>query len=584
MGVAEKKNKAFDFNILKRVVSYVYPYKKHFFLAAFLTVFLGFLSIVRPWLISFMIDNYIINDKVPQQLLNFTLIIIALTITEGILQYYQTFISNNVAQSVTIDLRKDTFKKISNFKLSYFDNTPIGQMVTRVISDIETIADIFSEGIITISGDILKLLAVIIMMFYINYDLAFFTLIPIPLLIVSTRIFQKSVNKSFRQVRNQVARLNSFVQEHVTGMSIVQIFNREEIEMQKFKEINKEHRKAHIASVMAYSIFFPVVEILAALSIAFLVWRGVNLSLNNSITFGELVSYILLVNMLYRPIRMLADRFNTLQMGIVGAERVFKVLDTNEEIKNNGTINAHEIKGDIEFRNVYFAYQNDNYILKDISFKAKQGEKIAIVGATGSGKTSIINLLARFYEYQRGEIFIDGRRIEDYTLESLRSNISVVTQDVFLFSDTILNNITLNNPDITYQQVVEAAKLVGAHDFIMKMPGNYNYNVRERGNTLSVGQRQLISFIRAYVYNPKILILDEATSSVDTESEYLIQHAIEKITQNRTSIIIAHRLSTIQHADKIIVIDKGDIKELGTHDELLKHNGNYKKLFELQFN
>jgi ATP-binding cassette subfamily B protein len=583
MSAAENKNKAFDFSILKRVIKYVRPYSKLFYMAALLTLVLGALSIVRPWLISFMIDNYIIADKAAEMLLKFTVIIIALIIIEGILQYYQTFISNKVAQSVTIDLRKDTFKKISHFKLSYFDKTPIGQLVTRVISDIETIADIFSEGIITISGDILKLIAVIIMMFYINYDLALFTLIPIPLLIIATRIFQKSVNKSFRQVRNQVAKLNSFVQEHVTGMSIVQVFNREEIEMQKFKEINREHSKAHIASVMAYSIFFPVVEILSALSIAFLVWRGVHLSLTATISFGELVSYILLVNMLYRPIRMLADRFNTLQMGMVGAERVFKILDTHEEIKDTGTINAQTIKGDIEFRNVSFAYQNENYVIKNISFHVKQGEKIAFVGATGSGKTSIINLLARFYEYGHGDIFIDGRKIEDYTLESIRKNIGVVTQDVFLFSDTILNNITLNNPDITYEQVVDAAKLVGAHDFIMQMPGNYHYQVRERGNTLSVGQRQLISFIRAYVYNPKILVLDEATSSVDTESEYLIQHAIEKLTENRTSIIIAHRLSTIQKADKIIVIDKGNIKESGSHEELLKINGSYKKLFELQF-
>ncbi|MFN3342368.1 MAG: ABC transporter ATP-binding protein, partial [Flavobacteriales bacterium] len=455
--------------------------------------------------------------------------------------------------------------------------------VTRVISDIETIADIFYEGLISVAGDLVKLFVVIFIMFWVNWELALYTLIPVPLLIITTRIFQRSIKKSFMGVRNQVARLNAFVQEHVTGMSIVQIFNREEVEMDKFKSINKEHRKAHIDSVMAYSIFFPVVEILAALSIAFLVWIGTGLALEGRLTFGDIVKYILYVNMLYRPIRMLADRFNTLQMGVVGSERVFSLLDSDHSIADKGTIEAGHFKGEVSMKDVWFAYNDEEYVLKGIDLEVKEGQTIAFVGATGAGKSSLINLLSRLYEFQKGEIRIDGRDIRDYKLMSLRKNIAVVLQDVFLFSDTIHNNISLRDPKISREEIIEASKRVGAHDFIMNLPGNYDYNVRERGSTLSVGQRQLISFIRAYVTNPSILILDEATSSVDTDSELLIQNAIEKLTEGRTSIVIAHRLSTIQQADLIVVMDHGKIIEVGSHQDLLAKNGQYKHLFELQF-
>lgn len=512
-----------------------------------------------------------------------TLIIVVILLLEAFFQYYQMLLANKVSQSVTIDMRTSLFSHILHFRLKYFDNTAIGTLVTRVISDIETIADIFYEGLISVAGDIVKLVVVLVIMFWVNWELALYTLIPIPLLLLATRVFQKSIKKSFQSVRTQVARLNAFVQEHVTGMSIVQIFNREEEEMDKFKSINKSHRKAHIDSVMAYSIFFPVVEILSALSIAFLVWIGTDLSLEHKLTFGDLVKYILYVNMLYRPIRMLADRFNTLQMGVVGSERVFAILDSEEQISNTGTSHASHLKGDVEFRDVWFAYNEEDYVLKGIDLKVDSGKTVAFVGATGAGKSSVINLLSRLYEFQKGSIEIDGKDIREYELQSLRKCISVVLQDVFLFSDTIHNNITLRDPSISREQVIEAAKRVGAHDFIMKLPGNYDYNVRERGGTLSVGQRQLISFIRAYVANPSILVLDEATSSVDTESELLIQHAIEKLTEGRTSFVIAHRLSTIQKANLIVVMDHGKIIEMGSHDELLKQNGQYRHLFELQF-
>ncbi|MBX7095737.1 MAG: ABC transporter ATP-binding protein/permease [Flavobacteriales bacterium] len=594
--------KAFDWKILKRVLNYVRPYRAAFNISIGLTIVLAFIGIVRTELLGYIIDyttgkdavhpfpglidlfDAITTGRSKMSALNIvTLIIVVILLLEAFFQYYQMLLANKVSQSVTIDMRTSLFSHILHFRLKYFDNTAIGTLVTRVISDIETIADIFYEGLISVAGDIVKLVVVLVIMFWVNWELALYTLIPIPLLLLATRVFQKSIKKSFQSVRTQVARLNAFVQEHVTGMSIVQIFNREEEEMDKFKSINKSHRKAHIDSVMAYSIFFPVVEILSALSIAFLVWIGTDLSLEHKLTFGDLVKYILYVNMLYRPIRMLADRFNTLQMGVVGSERVFAILDSEEQISNTGTSHASHLKGDVEFRDVWFAYNEEDYVLKGIDLKVDSGKTVAFVGATGAGKSSVINLLSRLYEFQKGSIEIDGKDIREYELQSLRKCISVVLQDVFLFSDTIHNNITLRDPSISREQVIEAAKRVGAHDFIMKLPGNYDYNVRERGGTLSVGQRQLISFIRAYVANPSILVLDEATSSVDTESELLIQHAIEKLTEGRTSFVIAHRLSTIQKANLIVVMDHGKIIEMGSHDELLKQNGQYRHLFELQF-
>jgi ATP-binding cassette subfamily B protein len=442
---------------------------------------------------------------------------------------------------------------------------------------------VFSNGILSIAGDILKLVVILIYMFFVNWQLTLAILVPIPILIIATRLFQKAIKKAFIMVRNQVAKMNVFVQEHVTGMAIVQIFNREKKEKENFEELNKDHMVANIKSIWAYSIFFPLVELLSAASISLLLWYGLGEVVNERISLGRVLEFILYIFMLYRPIRMLADRFNVLQMGIVNAERVFKVFDTDETIQDKGTIKDVHFVGNIQFNNVSFGYSDESRVLHDISFEVKSGQTVAFVGATGAGKSSIINLLSRFYEYQEGTILVDGHDLRDYTTETIRQNIAVVLQDVFLFSDTIFHNITLNNASITREQVIEAAKIVGAHDFIMNLPGNYDYNVKERGGMLSVGQRQLLAFIRAYVYNPSVLVLDEATSSIDTETELLIQQAIAKITKGRTSIVIAHRLSTIQNADNIIVLDKGRIIEQGNHQELLSKEGSYHRLYELQF-
>lgn len=615
--MAEKKNaisgKAVDWAIIKRIFSYVKPYRNNFALAVFTTITLALLSPIRPYLVQYTFDHFVAVPNL-QMLLYMTIVLITLLFLEATFQFSDSFLTNRLGQSIIKDLRVQLYKHIIDLRLKYYDNTPIGMLVTRAVSDIETIADIFSEGLIVIIGDLLKITVILMVMLFLNVKLTLIILIPIPLLLMATYIFKQSVQASFQEVRTQVARLNSFVQEHITGMNVVQVFNREKAEMKHFEEINAKHRDANVRSILAYSIFFPVVEILSSVSLGLIVWWGGKGILNQTTTLGELVSFIMYANMLFRPIRQLADRFNTLQMGMVSSERVFKVLDTDEIIENKGTVSAESIQGSIEFKNLWFAYNSDSidkgderlgtrdenniqfasrpssqtvpspsWILKNISFFVKQGETIALVGATGAGKSSIINLLNRFYEYNKGVISIDGIDIRDYELSSLRKNIGVVLQDVFLFSDTLANNISLNNPAIKREQIIQAAKLVGAHDFIMNLPNGYDYNAMERGAMLSVGQRQLISFIRAYVYNPKILVLDEATSSIDTESEQLIQNAIELLTKGRTSIIIAHRLATIQKADKIIVMDKGEIIESGNHQELLRLNGQYKRLFELQF-
>ncbi|MFH1319458.1 MAG: ABC transporter ATP-binding protein [Bacteroidota bacterium] len=593
--------KVFDIPLLKRVLVYALPYRRAFFLGLFLTIFLAFLSPVRPWLIQYAFDNYIaIPDA--RGLLNITLLMIGLLLLESGVQFYNTYLINWLGQSVIKDLRLSVYKHITGFKLKYFDKTAIGTLVTRVVSDIETIAEVFSQGFLLIIGDFLQLIVIVAVMFYTDWRLALVSLSSIPLLLVATYVFKRAIKSAFRDVRTQVARLNAFVQEHITGMNIVQIFNREEIEMGKFKAINKEHTTAHLRTVWYFSIFFPVIEILAAISIGMLIWWGTKGVIEGQVTLGNLIAFILYIYMVFRPIRLLADRFNTLQMGMVSSERIFKVLDTDAVITNEGTIIAQNIMGDIEFRNVWFAYNTEDpanptlprdsdtkgedktteeWVLKDVSFNAKKGETVAIVGATGAGKTTIINLLSRFYEVNKGSIKIDGIDIQDYELKSLRENIAVVLQDVFLFSDTIFNNVTLNNKETTREQVIEAARIVGAHEFIEKLPGGYDYNVRERGTVLSTGQRQLVAFLRAYVFDPGILVLDEATSSIDTESEVIIKQALKKLTENRTSIIIAHRLATIQAADKIIVMEGGKIIETGNHQELLKLNGYYKRLYEL---
>lgn len=582
------QGKAFDRKLFGRVFAFTQPYRALFWTTFALTIFLAVLGVVRPLLMGDMIDDYALTGDA-RGLWIVTLVVMALLVIETIVQFYQAYWTAWLGQAVTFDLRQRLYARIIGNKLRWFDRTPIGQLVTRVISDIETIDDIFSQGLLMIMGDILKLVVVVAVMFVVNWKLALLSMVPIPLLLWSTNIFKNSIQKSFQDVRTQVARLNTFVQEHIQGMAVVQVFGREQQEYEKFKAINKEHRAAHIRSVLAYSIFFPVVEILSAISLGFLVWWGVKDVLAGFATLGDVFAYILFINMLFRPIRQLADRFNVLQMGMVGSERVMKVLDTDAGLSDEGTLSADGLRGEIRFDGMWFAYtdeaaaEEEHWALRDISFEAKAGQMIALVGATGSGKSSIVNVLSRAYDYQRGAVHLDGTDIRDYKLSELRRAISVVLQDVFLFSDTIHNNITLNDPAITRAEVIAAAQEVGAHDFILKLPKGYDTEVGERGGILSTGQRQLLAFIRAAVHKPAVLVLDEATSSVDSLSEQLIQQATERITSGRTSIVIAHRLSTVQHADRILVLDKGRIIEQGTHQELLAQAGSYRKLYELQF-
>jgi len=585
--------KAFDWRLLKRVLHYVKPYNTTFIIAGFLTVFLAFSALLQPILIQKTLDDYILTDDYDGMLFMVELMIGQLLI-QTVAQYYQTYTTNSLGQSVIRDLRIDIFNHITSLRLKYFDRTPIGVLITRTVSDLETIADIFSEGLISIMGDMLLVITVIGYMLWLDWRLALITLIPMPFLFASTYVFKEAIKSSFQEVRTQVAQLNTFLAEHISGISIIQNFAREDQEMRKFKEVNLKYRDANIRSNWYYSIFFPVVEILFAVCIGLLVWYGCKRILNDqqlktislhAVTPGVITEFILYLNILFRPIRQLADKFNTLQMGMVGADRIFKVLDTDEVAVNNGHLRPARIEGEIEFKDVWFAYNDENWVLKDINFHVKPGETLALVGATGAGKSSTINILNRFYEIGKGSVKIDGEDIRNYDVDYLRSQIATVIQDVFLFTDTIANNISLNNELITREQIIAAAKDVGAHDFIERLPGGYDYNVMERGATLSAGQSQLISFIRALVYDPAILVLDEATSSVDTETEVLIQNAINKLMQGRTAIVIAHRLSTIQKADKIIVLDHGEIMEAGTHQELLRiENGYYRKLYDLQFN
>lgn len=568
--------------LLKRIFQYVKPYRSVFILSVILTVLLAAISPVRPFLIGYTLDNFILKGNY-NGLVTMTMLMILMLVLQTIIQYSQTLLTNTLGQSVIRDLRINVFNHITKLRLKYFDKTPIGQLITRTVSDLETIADIFSEGLISMIGDSLQVIVIVGVMLAIDWELTLMVLIPVPLLIIATRKFQKSIKAAFQEVRTEVANLNTFLQEHISGVSIVQYFARERQEYKKFYNINKRYRDANIRSNWYYSIFFPIVELISAMSLALLIWYGGKSIFSSSITPGVINQFIMYLAMVYTPIRQLADKFNTLQMGMVGAERVFKVLDTDEKTVDHGTIEPDKLEGNIEFKNVWFAYNEENYVLKDLSFEVKAGETVALVGATGAGKSSTINILNRFYEVKKGEITVDGIRIKDFKIDYLRSNIATVLQDVFLFSDTIFNNITLNNPQITMKEVVNASKKVGAHEFIERLPGGYQYNVMERGSTLSAGQAQLISFIRALVHNPAILVLDEATSSVDTETELLIQKAIDNLMDGRTSIVIAHRLSTIQKANQIIVLDKGEIKEKGTHQELLRLNGYYKKLYDLQF-
>ncbi|HPH86931.1 MAG TPA: ABC transporter ATP-binding protein [Chitinophagales bacterium] len=577
------KQKGNDWQTLKRVIKLAMPFKNLFFLSLGLGILVSFVTPLRPYIIQLTVDNNIIKQN-GKGLEVMGLILLLSLILEFLVKYLFGLHSTKLGQTIMLDLRTKLFNHVQTMRLKFFDKTPVGIITTRTINDIEAINNIFSEGLITIVADVLTLVFVITFMVYINWKLALVCLTTFPIVLIATYIFKEKVRVSFNDVRDKVAQLNSFVQEHISGMRIVQIFNAQEREFQKFDQLNHEHYVANDKSVLYYSIFFPVVEVILALAISLLIWYGANQVMNGFATVGIFTSFILYLNLAFRPLRMLADKFNTLQMGIIASERVFKLLDTNDKIEDNGTWSPTAIEGDIEFQHVWFAYNNEEFVLKDISFKVNAGETLAIVGATGSGKSSTINILNRFYEINKGKILLDGIDTKEYKLNNLRSYIGTVLQDVFLFSGSVMDNITLKNPAITEAQVIEASKLVGAHDFIMELPNGYQHNVMERGSTLSVGQRQLISFIRALVYNPQILILDEATSSVDTESENLIQHAIETLVKGRTSIVIAHRLSTIQNADKIMVLEQGEIKEIGTHDELLKkEDGYYKRLYEMQF-
>ncbi len=590
------KKKGVNISLLGRVFQFVRPYKAVFVSSILLSIVMAIFAPVRPYLINLTVNvatgkpihapAWLKALLFNADLSDATRFIIAVTIFQVVFLFVETavrfvfsFLTSWLGQSVIKDIRVQVYQKIMGLNLSQFDRTPIGTLTTRTINDIESINDIFSDGLIPIISDMLSIVFTLAIMFYSDWRLTLISLIPFPILIAATYYFKESVNKSFLRVRNAVASLNAFVQEHITGMQIVQAFTAEEREFDKFKKINREHRNANINAIFAYSVFFPVVEVILALSMGLLVWWIAG----NNLDAGLLVAFILYLNQIFRPLRVIADKFNVIQMGLVASERVFKVMDNTDVITKEGTYAPTSIKGKVAFDNVWFAYTDEQYVLRNVSFTVQPGETIALVGHTGSGKTSIISLLNRLYHIQKGEIKIDDVPVEDYKLDVLRSRIGVVLQDVFLFSGSVLDNITLRNAAISKEQVIEAAKMIDVHDFIMTLPGGYDYNVMERGSTLSLGQRQLLSFIRALLYNPSILILDEATSSIDTESEQLIQHAIEKMIAGRTSIVIAHRLSTIRKADKIIVMDRGELKEAGTHSELLSKGGFYAKLYNMQF-
>jgi ATP-binding cassette subfamily B multidrug efflux pump len=577
----ESSGEIVDMKVLRQLYSFVKPYQKQFYFLVFLTVAMAILAPTRPYFIQIAIDDHVaLGDTAG--LIRIIYILIGLMILQALVQWAHTYYSGWIGQVIIKDIRVKLYKHLLKLRLKFFDNTPIGRLVTRNVSDIETLADVFSEGLAAIIGDLLQIITILGVMFYIDWKLTLVSLCTLPLLIISTYVFKEKIKVTFNDVRNAVSNLNSFLQEHITGMNIVQIFNREKRELEKFKEINREHRLAHIRSVLYYSVYFPVAEIIQAMGIGLVVWYGAVGVMGMDLQIGVLISFIMYLQLFFRPIRMIADRYNTLQMGVVSSSRIFKLLASTEHITNEGNFAPTRIKGNLKLENVWFAYVGEDYVLKNINFEVEAGQTVALVGATGAGKSSIINLISRFYDINKGKIYIDGTEIRQYDLGTLRKHIGVVLQDVFLFSNSIYHNITLGNPSITREQVLEAAENVGARKFIERLPGGLDYNVMERGSTLSVGQRQLISFVRAMVYNPEILILDEATSSVDSETEELIQESTEKMMRGRTSIVIAHRLSTIQKADKIIVLHKGEIVETGTHESLLELGGYYTQLHQMQ--
>jgi ABC-type multidrug transport system fused ATPase/permease subunit len=591
-----------------KLLAYAKPYKGKLYFVSFWAIFLAIMTALRPFLLNFTIDNYLVDAKKETNIIqqyfeefmqyffagndnptNLKVLVIIMFIAlalEAIAQFLFTYLANWLGQDIIKDLRDKLYLHITSFKMKYFDNEPVGKLVTRSVSDIESIASIFSQGLFMIVSDVLKMIIVIAFMLVINWKTTGIVLVIMPVILIATNIFNKKMKVAFKEVRNEVTNLNTFIQERLTGMKIVQLFNREKIELEKFEEINQKHNKAWLKNILYNSIFFPIADIISNISIGLVVYFGAIWIINGDTdtTIGQLVAFNMYITMLYNPLRQIADKFNVMQMGIVAADRVFEILDTEENVQDNGTIEASHFKGTIELKDVRFSYIKNEEVLKGINLKVQPGETIAIVGSTGAGKSTIINLLNRFYEINSGEITIDNRNINDYTLESLRKQIAIVLQDVFLFSDSIYKNITLHNETISREDVIAAAKKIGVHEFIMTLPEGYDYNVKERGVMLSSGQRQLIAFLRAYVSNPSILILDEATSSIDTHSEELIQKATDTITKDRTSIVIAHRLATVVNASKIIVMDKGQIVEQGTHQELLmKANGYYKKLYDSQF-
>jgi subfamily B ATP-binding cassette protein MsbA len=580
----KESGKAFDVKVFTRIVSFAKKYKKHFLITIISLVAAALLSAFRPYLLIEAVNNFT-ETKSEVGLLDFILLMLAVLIVEVLLKIVFIYFANWIGQHIIRDIRKKIFRHILQFKMSYFDTTSVGKLVTRVVSDIETIASFFSQGLFMIISDLLTMVVVTIVMLVINWKLALVALAVLPVLVYATKLFQIAIKATFQEIRTQVANLNGFVQERVTGMKIVQLFTREKIEYKKFMEINNKHKKAHVKAVWYYSIFFPVAEILSSIAVGLIVWYGgLQMIGNSNVALGDIMGFIMMTQMLFRPLRQIADKFNILQMGIVAGERVFNVIDTESSIDKNGHVEAVNLKGDIEFKEVYFSYIAGEEVLKGISFKVEKGQTVAIVGATGAGKSTIINLINRFYEINSGVIYVDGISVNDYKITSLRNQIAIVLQDVFLFSDTILNNITLKNESVTLEEVQLAAKQIGIHNFIMSLPKGYDYNVKERGAMLSSGQRQLIAFLRAYVSKPSVLILDEATSSVDSHAEQMIQFATDTITEGRTSIVIAHRLATIKKADKIIVMDKGLIVEEGTHQELLlKPAGYYRNLYDKQF-
>ena len=575
--------KAVDTGLLLKVYNLIKPYRHLFYISVGITFLNSVVGPAIPYAIRHTIDEEILKID-SNGLRLWTGIILGLLLAQGALTYLQTYLTNYLGQNAIKHLRDKVFNHILNFKSKVFDNTPIGTFITRTVTDVERVADIFSQGLINILGDLLQLIIILTIMFYTDWELTLVMLTVFPFLIAISYVFKEKVKVAFQDVRTQVSRLNAFLQEHITGMGIVKIFNKEDEEMEKFDQINQQHRDANIRSVFYYALFFPAIELFSAAAIALIVWYGTQSVLSGQVTFGTLVLFILYINMMFRPVRAIANNFNVLQMGMVASSRIFRVLEHEESIANNGLVKPEQVRGDIRFNNVWFAYEDEEYVLKDLSFDIKEGQNIAIVGSTGAGKTTITNLLTRMYDINHGSITLDGRDIRDYELEHLRSQISIVLQDVFLFSDTIANNIRLYESGVTEAQMEQAARRIGADRFIKELPNGFDTEVQERGASLSAGQRQLISFIRAIIQNPQILILDEATSSVDNETEELIQEATEALLKGRTSIVIAHRLATIKNADQILVMEKGEIKERGTHSELMaQEDGLYKQLIRLQF-